>query len=299
LGVYGLGRTVSAEDMAFTKNVLNAMVKAWSTQGLHLWCKEEAVLYLTKYQSKYRLGSNGAYVTAASDEITTKLTATAATAANSITVGSTVGMIIGDNIGVVLNTLDLFWTTIDSVDSATQISLVDTLPSTASINNLVFSFTDRIYKPLRVISARCVNGLDEGETSTKTEIFMTPIAYKDYFELLNKTSNGTPTQYHYNPKLTDGNMYVWQRPSDASYRVEFTYERLLEDLNTASSSFDFPSEWVEPLTFQLAVRLGPAFGKDQKIAQSIGPMAQSMLESLKDWDSEITSIYISPDIQEN
>lgn len=298
LGVYGLGRTVSAEDMAFAVSLLNALIKSWSTQGLHLWCKSEGVLYLDKYQAKYTLGNltSHAYATLASDEIITQLNGALAINATSVTVDSTSGMTVGDYIGIVLTDKDIHWTTIATIPTSTTLTLTTGVVSAAADNNIVYTFTNRVYKPLRVLSARSVTGVDSGATSTRTEVQMNSIAYQTYFDFPVKTSNGNrPIQFHYNPKNTDGAMYVWPRPNDCSCRIEFTFERLIEDVDNASDDFDLPSEWLLPLQWNLAVLLGPAFGKDQKITTTIGPMAVSMLEALKNWDSEIDSVTFVPD----
>ncbi len=297
LGVYGIGRTVSSEDMTLASDSLNMMVKSWSTAGLHLWCKSEGVLYLDQYQAQYSLGnaSTDARVTNKSDEVITKLNGALAASATSLTVDSTTGMTIGDQIGIVLSSKDIHWTTIATIPGATSLTITLGASTAASDNALVFTYTNRLYKPLRMLNARCVTGFDSGATSTISEIPMTVIPYQSYFDFPAKTSNGTPIQLHYNPKLTSGNAYVWPRPSDCSYRIEFSYERILEDLDNATDDFDFPSEWQEPLVWQLAARLAPDYGKEDKAVKMILPAAMQMLSDLKDWDAEVASVQFMPD----
>jgi hypothetical protein len=254
---------------------------------------------LDQYQAKYTLGnaSTAAYATLASDEIITQLNGALTTGATSVTIDSTTGMTVGDYIGIVLTTKDIHWTTIATIPTSTTLTLTLGVTSAAADNNVVYTFTNRLYKPLRILSARSVNGIDSGATSSRTEVQMNSIAYQTYFDMPTKTINGSrPIQYHYKPNNTDGSLWVWPRPNDCSYRIEFTFERILEDLDSASDDFDLPVEWEAPLVFQLATWMGSDFGKDQKVIQTIGPMAQSMLEALKDWDSEVDSISISPNL---
>ncbi len=300
LGVYGIGRTISSEDMAFAVSTFNKMIKSWSTMGLHLWCKTEAVLYLSQYTRDYRLG-NGVGTARSSDiggTTSTRLEAAAAIGATSLTVNSTTGMTVGDNIGIVVDDKTLLWYTISTIPTSTTLTINSALTIAANNNALVFTYTEKAYKPLRIISARLVGGIDLGSTNTRSEILLNPTAYQTSFEMPSKTSNGRPVQYTYMPSLTDGMLYLWPRPDDCSYRIEYTYERLLDDVNTAADNIDFPSEWEEPATFQLAIRLGPAFGKDMKVLQTLGPMAEGMLDALKSWDSEITTVSIMPDLGE-
>lgn len=300
LGVYGVGRTVSADDMTVCKRALNKMIKKWSADGLHLWCKEEGVLYFTQYQAKYSLGNavTDAMVTSADDEITTQLNGALALNDTAVTVDSTAGMTVGDNVGIILSDNSLYWTTILTIPTSTTLTLTAGVTGEASNNAIVFTFTNRIYKPLRVLSSRLVNGIDSGATTTKTEVLMNSVSYQDYFEMPSKTSNGTPNEFHYNPRLLNGNMYIWLRPNDCNYRAEFTYERVIDDLDTATDDFDLPAEWEEPVTWQLAVRIAPAFGKGKKMREEILPLAIQMKQDLMAWDSEINSVSIMPDMEE-
>jgi len=298
LGVYGIGRTISSEDMAFAVSMLNKMVKAWGTKGLHLWDKSEGVLYLTKNVAEYTISdaSTSAYATNISDQVITQLNGAVAASVTALTVNSTTGMTVGDYIGVVLSDKSLHWTTIATIPTSTTLTLTTGVLTAASDDAIIYTFTNRLAKPLRVLSARRASGIDLLTSSSLVELPMTSIAYEEYFDLPIKTSSGLPNQFHYNPQLLAGKMYVWPRPADCNDRIHFTYERILEDLDNASDNFDFPQEWLECLTYQLAVRLGPAFGKDQRTGQILAPMASNLLGELMDWDSEITSVSLMPDL---
>jgi len=297
LGVYGIGRTVSSEDMAFCSSMLNKMLKTWSAQGLHLWCKTEGILHLTQYASEYILGnsSSDAKTSLETDEIITQLNGAQAILSTSLTVNDTTGMLIGDYIGIVLTDKSIHWTTIVTIPSSTTLTILAGITKAALDDGVVYSFTSRMYKPSRILSCRLLSGIDSGSTSTLVELQMSTMSYQDYFNMPAKTINGVPTQFCYDPKLTNGRLYIWPRPADTSYRIQFTSERLIEDMDTLTNDFDLPSEWLETITYQLALRIGPAFGKDQKILATIGPLASAMLEALKDWDAEVTSIDLIPE----
>lgn len=297
LGVYGIGRTVSSEDLTFASSMLNKMVKAWAAKGLHLWCKTDGVLYLTQYENEYNIGSSAtAYATLKSDEIITKLNGTTAASTTSLTVDNTTGMQVNDYIGVVLTSGAIHWSTIATIPNSTTLTINAGLSSEASDNALIFTFTNKLYKPLRILSTRNVQGIDEGNTSSIVESIITLLPNNTYVELPDKTTNSNIiTQAYYKPELTTGKLYVWPRPTDCSNRIEFTFERLIEDLDNTSDDFDFPSEWLECLTYQLAVRLARPFGKPSAI-QDLLPLASQMLEDLLSWDTEINEVYLMPDL---
>lgn len=297
-GIYGIGRTVGTEDTTFALSLLNKMIKSWATQGLHLWEKGEAILFITPSTASYTIGngSSDAKCASVSDTIITQLTNDETLGDTTITLDSVTGMAISDNIGIVLDNDTIQWTTITNIAS-NVVTLNAALTDDASEGAMIYTFTSRIYKPLRITSARRLTGIDLGTTSTVTEVWMKEISYNEYFNMASKTYNGTPSVYMYNPGTTTGTLYLWSRPSDPNIRIQFSYELLIQDLDSASNNFDFPTEWLEPLTYQLAVRLGPAYGKDERAMGALLPLASQMLENLKDWDTEITSVKFKPNIR--
>jgi len=298
IGVYGRGRTVSSEDMALGVRMFNRMIKSWQSQGLHLWAKQEGVLFITDNTGEYTLssGSSDAYATTWDDAVITELNGAAAASASSLTVDSTTGMAASDNIGVVLDDDTIHWTTIVSVDSSTTLTITSGLASAAADNNNVYTFTTRLNKPLRITSCRRVSGIDSGATTTQTEIPLVRLSNQEYFELPSKTNNGLTNHFYYRPNRDDGTLFLWPRPDDPENYIRFTYERLLEDMDATTDNVDFPQEWLECIVYQLAVRLAVPFGREQKATALLAPIAAELLEGLKNWDSEVESVYMMPDL---
>lgn len=296
IGVYGIGRTVSSEDMSYASRALNKLIKSWATHGLHLWARAEATLIPTAHVSKYLIGNNNSTtrVGKTNDTIMTQLTADAATSATSLTVDSTDSMTVGDFIGIVMTDNTAHWTTIATIPTSTTLTITTGLSGAASTSAMVYTYTTRLPKPLRINSVRQVTGFDSGATSTVVETPLYQMAYTDYIEM-NKTNSGTPVAFAYRPNLLDLEFHLWPRPNTENMRICFTYERTLEDVDDIDDNFDFPSEWLEPLTWKLAVRLAPAFGKYQKLKEIDAP-ASAMLDNLLAWDTETSSICIVPDM---
>ena len=262
IGVYGVGRTISSEDSNFAVSMLNKMVKSWQTKGLHLYTKERGVLYVTPNVSDYSLGnsSTDAYVTKEDDEVMTAVNGALTASTAVIVLDDSTGMTAGDNIGIVLTDKTIHWTTIVTVDSSVQVTITTGILTACSDNAYVYTFTSRLNKPLRILSAQRVTGLDSGSTSTRQDIPLASVSHDEHFNLPNKQAGSIVNQFQYTPERLVGIMRLWPRPIDGSERIHFTYERQIEDLDNASDNFDFPSEWLECLTYNLAVRLAPAFG---------------------------------------
>jgi hypothetical protein len=294
IGKYGNGRDIAPEDYSIARTILNTMLKSWSAD-LHLWAKQEGILYLTQYTSKYTLNSTSldAYFTTVEDNVTKQLSSAAAAAATSLSM-STSNIAVNDTIGIVLDTGALFWTVVTNITSSVALTINSALPSAAASGNLVFSFTNRAVRPMRVLDARVISGFDAGATTTQIERPLAMMAYQDYWQMASTTNNGSmPNQCLYEPKLASGSFFVWPRPTDCSVRVQLTYERTLEDMDDIDDNFDLPSEWLEPLQWQLALRLCPGFGRMERYAL-IAQTASLMLDRIKEWDNELNSITFNP-----
>jgi hypothetical protein len=146
-------------------------------------------------------------------------------------------------------------------------------------------------RPLEVISSRYhySSGLDRE---------MKKLGRSEYDRLPTKTtSTGPSTAFHYTPGLTSGTLLIWPVPtsSETSDTVVVTYMQSIEDFDAAGDNPDFPAEWLECLTFNLAVKVAPAFGITlSKANPDIVMNAQQSLADLQAWDSEEGSVRITP-----
>lgn len=283
INVYQPTDAIDPADMEYASILLNMMVKSWESQDIHLWTKTEATLFLTLNQAQYTFP--GAQAT--NSYTPTTLSTAASMGQTALAVVSSAGMSVGDNIGIVLEAGTLFWTTISAIPDLVSVSLSDALPSAAAAGNNVYVYTTAIQRPLRIFSCRRSSNADQD-----TPMFQ--YAYQDYFNLPNKTtSSGIPTTWTYNPQRSTGILYIWPVPSDVTDRISFTYARALQDFDQSIDNPDFPTEWIETITFQLAVRLSHRYGKRNKI-KDLKDDADDMLAKLLAYDNEPASINFQP-----
>lgn len=297
LNIVGAGDVINNNDLNFGMNILNKMTKAWMGQGIHLWTEKAGTIFLVQGQAKYLLqaGANGAKASDGSGTpVETTLSVAAGSGANSITVTTTTGMSVNDVIGVCQTNQVILWTTIQSINSNT-VTLNTTLTSAAALGNGVFTYTTQLPRILSVQSARLRNnsGFDR-----KMDIK----AREDYMNIPQKNITGSPIILFCSPQLGADEVYIWPAPSDVNQRIEITYLYPIQDFTSSTDLPDFPQEWLEALTFNLAVRLAPAYG----ISLSSGGIqgnpdlllqAANYLEQMKAWDSEQPSISIVPRTQ--
>lgn len=118
----------------------------------------------------------------------------------------------------------------------------------------------------------------------------------EYNEISNKTSTGgTTSRIYYDSQLGDGTLYVWPVPEASTDTLQLTYLRSIEDFDASGDNADFPTEWLEALIYNLAVRIAPKYGKVlSKENPDIINIALTSLQQMQLWDTESSTISIVP-----
>lgn len=296
IGYLAAGETVAANDITFCSNILNKMLKAWEAQGIHLWTVSEGTLFFVQNQGQYILSAtNGAN---ASDGTGTPIETTLSSIGSGTTVNvvSSIGMTVGDNIGVCQDSQIIFWSTIASINN-NAVTMNAPLTSSASQGNAVYTYTNNLGKALSIQSARLRNSSGFDRT-------VKIIPHNDYMMIPQKSSSSSPTVLSYLPQVSSGIVYVWPCPSDVNSRMEITYLRTIIDLVNTTDMPDLPQEWLEAITYNLAVRLASAYGislSSQGLQgnPSLLTMAAQFLEELKAWDAEQPYVCFVPNYRYN
>lgn len=283
------GESASAAAMQGGIRQLNRLVKSWQKKTT-FWTRREAYLFLSKGQYRYKIGPNSTDHTAEiGDAVRTELSADAASGAGSISVDSTTGIAVSDNIGVVLDDGTIDWFTVSAIPGA--ITLSGTLSGAASEDNQVFAYTNKIDRPLAVIDAQLT---DEEDYDTPIIVF----SHEEYQQTPNKTGTGRPNQLYYQAEIPDGYAYVWQAPDDSVYRVRMTCKFPVEDFVNSADNPDFPQEALDALTWNLADRLGVSYGTPPQTMQMISQRAAGLYIDMMMQDQESESVFFQPEMME-
>lgn len=251
IGAVEAGETLGAQAAQDFTDQLNSFVKAINATGLHIWTETEATVFLQPNQVAYTLGSSSTDHATESYTATT-LSAAAASSASTISVTSATGFGANYNVGVVLDSGTIFWTTQSGAASGTTITLASALTGSASATTPVYVYQTGIVRPLRVVSTRRYNFASAIDTP------MIPVSRIDYRNLPNKTNNGIPTQSFYDPRggaNTQGIIYVWPSPPDATNAVKMTWWRPIQDFSATANTPDLPQEWLDCLIWNLAFKM--------------------------------------------
>ena len=295
----------SATQTADALVMLNMLVKEWEAKGLQLWETQYGVIFPNPEQTVYVLGSPGP----AGDHacissplgfgfVQTALSADAAASASTIAVDtlssdSTTGtsattMASGYNIGIVLDSGAIQWTTISGAATAASVPLTTALTSAASEGNYVYSYQTKLIRPLRIVDGfvRQVSG--------DNDIPVTILAREQYNRFGSKSSQGTPIQLYYDPQENTGHVYIFPTFSTANQLLYIQYQSPIEDFSTAADDFDLPQEWMSALVYNLAIRLAPSYEVPMEKFKQVQVLAEYTYKQLDSWDQEAASVFVQP-----
>lgn len=134
-------------------------------------------------------------------------------------------------------------------------------------------------------------------TSSSTETPLIPISRNEYEQLANKTSTGTPTQYHYQPNIVSGTLYIWPTASSSvasTQTLEIVYQKPIDDMDTAANEFDVPPEWYQAILYGLAYNLSFDYGMDAQEQRILYLAYQNVYNRALDSVVE-PSVFLQPD----
>jgi hypothetical protein len=281
---------------------LNAITKTLQATGIHVWTEEEAMLFMQTGVARYIFAgtdpSNTAMACYADDWVQDELPTTYLTGATVLDLPTAPLLGIGDNIGIVLDDPEvLFWTTIEGI-SGFNVTLAAGLPSSANGGNYVFSYpvASQVMRPLKVPQARLYT-YAPGIAGQGTITPMTILSRQEYMDLPNQLQPGTPSQWFYDPRRSQGWLYFWLPPQQQNWGSRFTYYRPIQDWLVPGNTADFPQEWIQPLRWILAKDLGPGFSVPPQKWQIIKDNYAEAMDTVIAWDRESEPVQFGIDWQ--
>lgn len=276
-------------DLQTSFEALNVLVKQKQIQQ-HLWKKTEGVVFLDVGKTDYLLGPTGDEACDFDDFIETTTDADEVATQTVISVTSTTGMNNSDTAGVMLDSGTRQWGTISAIDPGVSIT-VPALASAAASGNTVYTFTNLIPRPLRILPNSRFR-----EASGASEIPINRWARKEYFDQPDKTSQGTVVNDYFQPVLDDSRYYVWQTAQNGDSLVRITYVRPLEIFVTTADDPDFPSEWFYPLVYSLAEVIAPEYKTSIERQDRISKLKTIFMDDVLGFDQETSSIDVQVDM---
>jgi hypothetical protein len=288
INVYGQDVNIPDEDFRYAKRLLNRMIKAWQVQGYHLWLKEAVFMFTAINQIEYSLKTGGDHVT--SKYYKANLIAAASAGAAFISVDDVSNIQLGDEMGVMLDTNGLFWSTVDSiVSNDVYFGGGDVLPSSAASGKIIYNYRLRVEQPFNVWSA-------QRRTESEEDIPMNYLSFEEYQQQPSKRAPSIPVSYNYDRQRDSAVIRLWPAPQTAKLIILLTIYRKIQDYDVNSNTSDLPQEWEDAIVFNLAERLSFKYRKNTgDLYVSLAQKAASLLAVAQAFDDEPGSVYIQPD----
>lgn len=289
INLININQTARGADQAYAIDIFQSMIKLWQAEGIQLWNRKQATLFTTYQTEQYTISHTGDRC--ANSFVSSTLSVAKAAGVSILAITSTTGMNAADSIGIELANGTRQWTTISSVDSTTQVTVATALTSAAAAGATVVAYTTKIAdRPLRILDARVID-ISNGNISTPLEM----IGYDQYFNIPLKTTDGRPCNFYYDKMLDAGVLYMFPRPNDVNFAIQFTYHESIEDVNSSTDSMDFPQEWTLPLIYGLATELCVAFGKFEQLP-TIKGLADEYKKIVREFDNDEEPFFLLPDM---
>ena len=285
-GVLREGVSASANQLTDGAHALNIIMKSFQSHGMPLWAIRESVVFPNEAINTVTLGPSGGH--AATTYAATYLTAAAASGATSLTVSSITGISASDQLGVELDNGNIDWTTVSGAPSGSTVVAAVALTAAASANNRVYAYTTKTVKPLKIIQAALFNY----DTDTSQPINI--ISRDEFMRLSDITVEGPPNQIYYIPGLMTGILNIYPRFPDGSSVIKIWFQRPFEDMDAAGDTADFPQEWENAITWELAAHLGMAYSVPVRKMNMIMAKAQAELMKVESFGMEEGSVYLTP-----
>jgi len=242
-GVLRLNKTATSDQLASFARSLNLKVKALQADGLQLHTWREAFMFLEYGEDIYTLGPTGDNAT--ESYVRTTLSTDEAASSTSIGLTSITGISASDKIGVELDDGTLHWDVVNGAPGAGVATLTTGLASAATAGNVVFAYTTKIQRPLKISDLFLRNTSSED----------TPVGLESitrYRGMTSKTlSYGSMSLASYDPQLTNGVLRVWPVADDVTEVLGFMYKKPVDDLDSASNNAAYPADWNEYLVTSL------------------------------------------------
>jgi hypothetical protein len=288
VNLININQTARGADYDYAVDILQSMIKLWQAEGIQLWNRKQATLFTTYQTAQYAISHTGDHC--ANTYVNTTLSGAEALGQTVLSVTSSAGMTALDNVGIELDNGTRQWTTIVSVDSSVQITVLAALTSAAGSGSTVVSYTTKIAdRPLRILDMRTID-----LNTDKNSITMENIGYDEYFNIPAKNTVGRPVNFYYDKMLDAGQLYVFPKPDDVDVLLEFTYHEEIQDLDNPTDAIDFPTEWTLPLIYGLATELCVAFGKFEEL-KIVKPLADEYKTLVREFDNDEEPFFILPD----
>src|SRR3990167_9255065 len=236
--------SASANQLTSGALALNDIVKALAVDGMPLWAIRESAIFPIHDVNTVVLGPSGGH--AATTYVHTQLSEASAASDTTLVVDSITGISASDQIGVELDSGNIFWTTVSGAPSGSTITLAAGITTAAAVDSHVYTYTNKTVRPLKIIQAQRFDYTDN------TEIPINIVSRDEFERISSKTTEGPPNQIYYTLGVLTGTLKFYPRFANGNEVIKIWFQRPFEDMDSANDNLDFPQEWESAIIWELA-----------------------------------------------
>lgn len=286
--------TPSAQDITDCNLKLNMLVKQWMGRtdfapGIKVYKRKWGYLFLNNSTNQYTVGPGATGWTNAFVRPLT--TATSASGANTVTVASTTGIVIGYYIGVQLDSGALFWTTVLNVVGLV-VTLNANLTGQSTSGSQVFCYQTIAQQPLNI---ETVVLRDQQNQDVPLNIMRTVQDYANLPSKTDVTNISDPTAIYYEFQLSNSNLYTdCGAAQDVTKYIVMSYMEPEQDMVNPADTFDYAQEAFLALSWGLSKQIAPMYNMPWTQVMESNYAAAVAIAGHK--DAEITTLFFQPGI---
>lgn len=288
-GVLREGISATANQLTTSALALNGILKAAQTTGMPLWAIKKGAVFPIHDVSSVTLGASAGH--AATTWTHTQLSEASAASDTTMVVDSITGISASDQIGIELDSGNIFWTTVSGAPSGSTVTLASGITTAAGVDSHVYVYTTKTVRPLKVIHATAFN------YNTNTEREVNIISRDEYIRRSDKTTEGAITSIYYDPRagnVLTGELHFYPRFPNGDETIQIWFQRPFEDMDSATDNLDFPQEWEESIVWRLAAVLMYEHGVPSNKKTMIQNKAIYETTKVEEFGQEEGSVYIQP-----
>lgn len=258
-GILDQESTPTATEYTNAAQSLNIIMKRLMSRGVKLWTYEEIILIPQLNKSKYTIGISGDRCCLKSDFVQTTLASDVSAGDTVVTLTDASAIASSDIIGFYIPSGKYFgWKTVVSV-SGNDVTVDDDFNNNLDAGTVVFSYTSRIAKPLKISDGML-------QVGTNSQTAMTKLSQSEYVNVAQANTSSNPTQFFYKPKIDTGELFIYPMVDDEQKYLNFIIEKPHDDFDASSDTAPTPNEYYDVIIYSLAERLAFQYGFTEKSA---------------------------------